>query len=619
MQGQLTDHRGKASAVVVLFKLQEGVSTLKRSLLAIMTVIALLLALLAGCGGAAAPDSAPAEESASAPAAEDAVQPSAEEVEAPDTPAEASEESVQEPAAQEPEETGYEPRIHFPGEDTARLHYSNTYELPISEDGATLTWMRTALNLMGPLGELGLTELQDLDAIQELQKRTGVTIDYTEIDFWTASEKMNIAIASGDYPAIISNLLYAGGDTAAATDDVIVDLTDYLEEYSPNYYYLINSNPDEAGIFRSDGKVLAYRSPYDNFVQNQGMVVRKDWLEEQGLDVPETYDEMFNVLTTFRDAYAGITPIYMNAQCTINGLVVGYDVASFAADGFGSSLPYYAVDGEVHCTLLEDGYKDYLMEMNKWYNEGLFAKDFASIQYNPMGGVLGEMTSNGTVGVWCTSGEGINNIYFPVTCVPNLTLEKGGKDHLTSTSLLTDSDNTYITSCCDDIETAMRFLDYLYSEDGILFYNYGFEGIDFELDENNTPQFTDAVVNNEYGVDVQNMLRIRRPFTLCSSMMVLYATAAYNTDLKNEAWDVWTSNMDGEYFIPTNVTMNADETETAGYYGTDILTYACETIPQFISGEIGFDQWDSFIQRLHDMSIDECIAAEQSAYDRCME
>ena len=600
---------------------------MKKKWIALLTVLSLLTCLFAGCGAQSAEsDAVPAEGSASASAAEPAEEaaPGPAEEPAPadtaeETPAvEASDAEDAEPDVEEPAEPAYEPRINFPGSDTARLHYSNTYELPISEDGATLTWMRTALNLMGPLGELGLSELQDLDAIQELQARTGVTIEYTELDFWTSMEKMNIAIASGDYPAIISNLAYTGGDTAAMTDEVIVDLTDMLPEYSPNYQYLIDSNPDEAAIFRSDGRVLAYRSPYDNFVQNQGMVVRKDWLEEQNLDVPTTYDEMFNILTTFRDAYDGITPLYFNSQCMINGLVVGYDVAAFGADASGSSLPYYAVDGEVHCTLLEDGYKEYLQEMNKWYNEGLFARDFASIQYDPMGGVLGEMTANGTVGVWCTSGEGINNITFPVTCAPNLTLEKGGKDHLTSTSLLTDSDNTYVTACCDDVETAMRFLDYLYSEDGILFYNYGFEGIDYELDENNVPRFTDAVVNNEYGVDVQNMLRIRRPYTLCSSMMILYATAEYNTDLKNEAWDVWTSNMDGEYFIPTNVSMDADETETAGYYGTDIVTYACETIPQFISGDIGFDQWDAFVARLHEMSIDECIAAEQSAYDRCM-
>ena len=151
-----------------------------------MTLIAMLLALFAGCGGAAASGSAPAEGSASVSAAEEAAEPAAE-AEEPAAQVEPAEGSAEEPAeAEEPEESGYEPRIHFPGEDTARLHYSNTYELPISEDGATLTWMRTALNLMGPLGELGLTELQDLDAIQELQNRTGVTIDYTEIDFWTA-------------------------------------------------------------------------------------------------------------------------------------------------------------------------------------------------------------------------------------------------------------------------------------------------------------------------------------------------------------------------------------------------------------------------------------------------
>lgn len=583
---------------------------MKKRLLALTLAVFLLISAMAGCGttgSSAEPASgASAEVTEEPPAATPAAPEEAE-------PTEEASASVQEETAPVAEH-----QYNFPGSDTARLSYSNEYTLPISEDGATLTWMRTALNLMGPLGELGLSNLQDLPAIQHLQEITGVTIEYTELDFWTAQEKMNIAIASGDYPAIISNLAYSSGDTGALADDVIVDLTDYLEEYSPNYNYLIGSNPDEASIFRNDGRVLSYKSPYDNFIQNQGMVIRKDWLEEQNLEVPATYEEMHNVLTTFRDAYNLDTSIYFNSQCTINGLVVGYDVASFAADGSGSSLPYYVVDGEVHCTLLEDGYKEYLMEMNKWYNDGLFDKSFATITYDPMGGELAELQANGTVGVWCTSGEGIGNITQPVSCVPNLALEEGGKDHQTSTSLLTDSDNTYVTACCEDVETAMRFLDYLYSEDGILFYNYGFEGEDYTIDENGTPQFTDAVIHNEYGVDVENVLRIRRPYTLCSSLMIRYGTAEFNSDLKNEAWEVWSSNMDGEHFIPTNVTMNPDETETSSYYGTDIITYACETIPMFISGDMSFDQWDTFVARLREMNIDECIAAEQAAYDRCM-
>ena len=401
-------------------------------------------------------------------------------------------------------------------------------------------------------------------------------------------------------------------------DGIIVDLTDKLLDLSPNYQYLIDSNPEIAPIFRNDGKVLCYQSPYENFVENQGLVIRQDWLDEQGLALPTTYDQMFETLKTFRDAYSTSTAIYFNSDCNINGLTVGYDVAVFSAGGTATSLPYYAVDGVVHCSLIEDGYRDYLKEMNKWYNEGLFNKDFGSIAYDPMGGELAELQANGTVGVWCTSGEGIGNITQDVSCVPNLVQNEGDMDHQTSTSLVTDSTNTYVTSCCEDVETAMKFLDYLYSEDGILFYNYGFEGIDYTLDENNTPRFTDAVINNEYGVDVTNMLRIRRPYTLCSSLMILYATAEFNTDLKNEAWEVWSSNIDGAYYIPSNVSMNAEETQTSSYYVADIVTYASQMIPQFIAGDVSLDEWDAFVAKLKEMNIETCIEAEQSAYDRCM-
>ncbi len=582
--------------------------------LSLLLALVLVLGMLAGCGGDAASEAvSSAPEAAAASEAAPEAAPEAEPETAPEASAEeasAVEEVVEEPA--------YERKYNFPGYETAQLSYINEYTLPISEDGATITWMRTGLNLMGPLGELGLSTLQDLRPIQELQERTGITIEYTEIDFWTASEKMNIAIASGDYPALISDLQYTGGATAALEEEVIVDLTEYLPEFSPNYQYMIDSNPEKASIFRKDGKVLSFMSPYENFVQNQGMVIRQDWLDEQGMEIPTTYEQMFETLKVFRDEYDTDTAIYFNSDCNINGLTVGYDVAVFSAGGTATSLPYYVVDGVVHCSLIEDGYRDYLTEMNKWYNEGLFDKAFGSIAYDPMGGALAELQAAGTVGVWCTSGEGIGNITQPVSCVPNLVLEEGGMDHMTSTSLITDTTDTYVTSCCEDVETAMKFLDYMYSEDGILFYNYGEEGVDFELDENNTPKFTEAVVNNEYGVDVPNMLRICRPYQQLSSMMLLYGTSEYNTDLKNQCWEVWTSNMDGAYFIPTNVSMNAEETETASYYVADIVTYASQMIPQFIAGDASLDDWDEFVAKLKEMSIEECIAAQQSAYDRCM-
>jgi putative aldouronate transport system substrate-binding protein len=590
---------------------------MKKKLFAMLLSAAMLLGLFTGCGGTAAstvtePSAASQEaEIASTPTEEEAAP---EEVEIPD------EISSEFPSASEEEDAQtVEHQYRFPNSENALLDYSNEYSLPLCEETQTLTWMRNALSLMGPLGELGLNTLQDLDAIEHLQEITNVNIEYTELDFFTAQEKMNIAIASGDYAAIISDLSYTGGNTAALSDDIIVNLTDKLEEYSPNYAYLIDSNPTYASYFRNDGLVLCYQSPYESFINNQGMVIRKDWLEEQNLEVPTTYDEMFEVLKVFKDAYNTNTAIYFNSDCVINGLTVGYDVASFSASGGATSLPYYVEDGTVKCSLIEDGYRDYLEEMHKWYTEGLMDSDFISVAYDPMGSYLTGLVSSSAVGVWCTSGEGLGNIEVPISCVPNLTVEEGGIDHLTSTSLLTDSTNTYITSCCEDVELAMRFCDYLYSEDGILFYNYGFEGEDYTIDENGQPQFTDAVINNEYGVDVSNYMRIRAPYTLCSSMMLRYRTAAYNTDIANEAWGVWSSNLDGTMFIPSNVSMNNEETETSSYYVADIVTYASQMIPQFITGDEDLGDWDSFVASLKDMNIETCIAAVQSAYDRCME
>lgn len=584
---------------------------MKHRRIALTLAAILLLALLGGCGNEPTASSAEpvpastAEEVAEAPASKPEEEITFQE-----------EVSAEEPV--EPEELVVQHQYNFPNSDKALLDYSNEYSLPLCEETETITWMRNAINLMGPLGNLGINSFQDMEYIQYLQEITNVNIEFTELDFFTSQEKMNIAIASGDYAAIISDLQYTGGATGALSDSIIVDLTELLPDYAPNYNYLINSNPDYASIFRNDGMVLCFQSPYENFINNQGLVIRKDWLEEQNLDIPTTYDEMYEVLTVFKDAYGASTPIYMNSDCTINGLCTGFDVASVGAGGQATSLPYYVQDGTIHCSLIEDGYKAYLQEMNKWYNEGLFDKDFISIQFDPFSSYLDGQITTDQMGVWCTSGEGIDNYTVPIACVPNLTANEDGMDHVTSTSLVTDSSNTYITSCCDNVELAMRLVDYLYSEDGILFYNYGFEGVDYTIDENGTPQFTEAVTNNEYGLSPANYMRVRCGYGVFSSLMLRYRSAAYNSDINNEAWEVWSSNLDGAMCVPSNVSMNPEETETSSYYVTDIMTYACQMIPQFINGSVGFDQWDPYVENLKGMSIDECIAAEQSAYDRCM-
>lgn len=478
---------------------------MKKRLWAIACCLFLLVSLFAGCGSETEQTeetvTSQTEEAAETTEALPAQSAAAEESEDAQTESEAqTEESV-------PDEVSF--AVQFPGADTAELSFSNTYSLPISKTNETITIMHEALNLVGPLSNIGIEGFSNMSYIQEVQERLGITLEIRELSHEALDQTIQLTIASGEMPDVICGLQYPTGDEGALADDVIVALDEYAE-YAPNYFYMIESNPDQTNAFLSNGQVVAFKSPYDQYRANQGLVIRSDWLEELGLEVPETYDEMEQVLAAFKDAYGCESVIYMNTQCYITGLSDGYNVEKFAADGGAETqMPYYVDNGTVCSTLNADGYRDYLTMLHRWYEAGYLDPDFISIEYNPFSDYLSNQINDSQMGVWSTSGEGIDTYSVPVTCVPMLVQNEGDMDHIFTTSLVCDSQNdTYITTSCDNVPLVMQYLDYWYSVDGILFSNYGIEGETFVLDENNTPVFTDLVVNNEFGISVSNMMRL---------------------------------------------------------------------------------------------------------------
>ena len=600
---------------------------MKKRLLAMLLCLSMLCLLLAACGSDTSkptPDAQSAESSvAEVPeTSEDAEEPAetaeAEEASEADEPEEAEIPEIEEPTV--------EHRASMPGRDIAELDYTNEVSLPLA-DGVELTMLTPAVNLMGDLANLGIENYNGFEYMQELEKQTGVHVETTEVNFFTASEQYNVIIASGDYPDMFKNIgsYYSTGLAGAQADEIIIDLTDDLAEYAPNYDFLIHSNAAQTPYFLTDGMALQFMGTYDSFINNQGLVVRKDWLEDLGMDVPETYDELHDVLVAFKNEKGASTPIYMTNNCNITTLTEGYNVASFAASGnaggaggAAAGLPYFVDNGEIKCSLIEDDFRDYLKMLNSWLDEGLMDPDFISIEYDPFSSYLDGQITSDQMGVWPTSGEGVDKYTVPVTCMPSPVQNKGDMQHLTEMTLAPADDITSISisTGCENPEIAMQWLDYWFSEDGILLYNFGLEGIDFELDGDGTPLFTDAVVNNEFDLPVSQYMRCRCAFGTMPSLMLRYRTAYLNADLVNEAWDVWTSNLDGTMAISSNVTMTTEAAEEEGRIASDILTYANQKVAQFAIGDADIDaEWDSFVADLESMNIGRCIELEQEAYD----
>lgn len=570
---------------------------MKKTLSLILALTMLLMLVAAGCSGTADVEAEPEQATA----------------EASEAPAsEAVEESTEVPSDDAVEEA--EP---VPEAETVEA-YDFTAQLPLSEEPATLSALTKNINLMGPLASLGYTEYGDMPFWAELEELTNVHMEMKYISFMAWSEQYNLFIAAGDYTDLVFGGDYTSGLTAAVEDDYIIDLSPYIEEYAPNYYNRVMEFGYEEDV-TTEGLWLSINSFYDEFRSNQGLLMRKDWLDNLNLEVPTSWDEWHDVLLAFKTEYDPFKTIDINSECVLTNFG-SYDFPLYSVGM--SSLPYYQIDGEVHCSLTEDCYRDYLKTLNQYYVEGIINPEFFTYSYDPTSSQFNGWITSDDMGVWCSSVEGIATVDsletsegFEIVPVNSPADNEEGKN-LTTTISISDMSNTLITTGCEDIELALAWMDFWYTNEGVNMYNYGVEGVDFNVVDGQV-ELTDKVTNNEFGTDITQYLRAVCPYGNLTGMAIRTRTAFTYTDMQREAWDLWTSTVgDGERAIPQAVTLSTDASNERTNISSDIATYADECISRFVMGELNFESdWDEFVAGCESMDIARCIELTQEAYN----
>ena len=190
---------------------------MKKQVFALFLAAALLVSLLAACGGSEAPASA---EASSASAETAAVEASASEPEK-----EVPEESAQLEESASEEAEPEEPQV--------------VIEYPLVEDEVVLTQWGS----MYPGAFNYISTLSENTVIDELAKRTGVRVECTSVQGGPNTiDQFTLMISAGDLPDFIDNVYscYTSGDDAAIADGVIIDLSPYLEEHAPDFNRLMS-------------------------------------------------------------------------------------------------------------------------------------------------------------------------------------------------------------------------------------------------------------------------------------------------------------------------------------------------------------------------------------------
>ena len=453
-----------------------------------------------------------------------------------------------------------------------------------------------------------------------LEKMTGIPIDYTFPASGTdAGQAFNLMLSDSTLPDMIW-YSFIGDAESYIEDGILRDLTDLLPKYAPNYWKFLQDNPYYAKSMMTDsGKYYGFGFFRESRWQSayHGPMIRQDWLDECGLPMPETIEDWEITLKAFNEKYGAKL-----AFCPTWRVSPGM-AGAFGAYGTVEMQLYIDENGKVQVAQAQDEWKDYISWLHKLNEEGLIDPDIVTLD----DAGLKTKIANNQVGLTCTS-QGTMDGYISdakasgngaqwVGC-PYPVMNKGDK----TTAIFCEDPVVNIvagitTSCPEEkVELALRWLDYPFSEKGYLYWNYGEEGVSYEMVDG-VPTFTDLILKNELGVGEAAILYTGETGWGCG----VQALGMVQQKLSPEAvaaGDLWyEGNEDAtEWVYPTAVTMTPEEsTESATIYNT-MNTYIKEMALKFITGEESLDNYDAFIETLNSMGMERMLEIRQTAYDR---
>lgn len=581
-----------------------------KKLLSCILIFALFCGLLAGCGTTNTDSTLSSAE----PVTQENTDSTPDDIpDTPDTPQDSAALEAEPSTEAEPQES-----LRYQPEDYGYL------TLPLTEETETFTFF-TRTPAMRQVPD-AITSYAEFTNMQKCEELTNVHIEWQEVSNEAYVTQTNLIATSGDYPDFMCVGMMSGGEQKAYEDGIIIDLSDIIEEYAPDYFELTRA---EDSIYKSvvndEGLELSFYGIWDEPNVMSGMAIRQDWLDDLNLAVPETLSELENVLTAFKDNYGCSSPLLMtnmgmmdeNANFVCAFGVSGWNVAE------QNKTCMYQTDGTVHCSLIEDGYRDYLTLMNDWYNKGLISKDFASISFDVFSGESDALINTDQTGYFRTSVNQIaalndtaENPNFSLTAVGNVGTDGYVINHFSDAALCSSEQSISITTACKNPELAAQWVDFWYTNAGEMLYNYGVYGEVYTLNENNEIVFTELITENDWGVDATGALTVYAFAGSLFGRQIARRTEMFQTEAQRHARTVWTDSVDTVQRIPLGMTMTTDESTDFGNIMGDIYTYAAQCVLQFINGTKPLSEWDSYVKELQDMNIADAIACYQTALDR---
>ena len=102
------------------------------------------------------------------------------------------------------------------------------------------------ITIFSQIADSEISNHADSPSMQELSRVTGVEVEWVHPPKGQEKEQFNLMVASQDLNDVIyyNWASYAGGPEKAISDEVIIPLNDYIDEYAPNLKAFFEKYPE---------------------------------------------------------------------------------------------------------------------------------------------------------------------------------------------------------------------------------------------------------------------------------------------------------------------------------------------------------------------------------------
>lgn len=380
--------------------------------------------------------------------------------------------------------------------ETSSVETSDTGEEGTYDTHVDLSWYKEGIT--------GHEINYDGDAFGQFwQDKFNVTIDLTAatMDGSDWSERLRIWVNSGDMPDVAHWAFNYGELADYAAQDAVYRFPDDWKERWPNVAKTQSYVPGAAlaeeklgGTYVLFRTIFANHRPSERLSYHALLYMRKDWMEACGVEIKETYSpsELVEIAEKFRDQDPGglgsqLVPISIHTYDMLK-LYPGTDFTP-AMDGY-----YKDENGQFQWAPADERTLESLKKYQNLYTSGLLDPEFYTLtRYEGtekfyIGGTAGIVLDDG-MGYMIQSRmeDGLQkNLGLDPDEVMHIAQLVGedGKYHYREDMNFYGSIIFSPNLTDEEFERAMDILDFCSTEEGQEIINMGFEGEDWELDEN---------------------------------------------------------------------------------------------------------------------------------------